>query len=69
MGCSAHHSVYVGDHERDIRYGIAAGSKTIVVRFGYTAPDEDIASWQADRIVDQANDVGQLPFNSYLYHN
>ena len=44
--------VYVGDDERDIQAGKAAGMRTVAVRFGYlNGSDPD--SWHADLVVDQ----------------
>ena len=48
--------VYVGDDERDIKAGNAAGMKTIAVRFGYLNGGNPDA-WDADAVVDQANEV------------
>jgi phosphoglycolate phosphatase len=44
--------VYVGDHERDIIAGRAAGMHTIAVRYGYLAAGVDPASWAPDAVVD-----------------
>lgn len=40
--------VYVGDDERDIVAGRAAGMRTVAARYGYLGADADVASWQAD---------------------
>ena len=40
--------VYVGDAERDIMAGRAAGMKTLIARYGYIRDDETPARWQAD---------------------
>jgi N-acetyl-D-muramate 6-phosphate phosphatase len=45
--------LYVGDAERDIVAGRAAGMCTVAVRFGYLAEGEDPAAWQPDGIVDR----------------
>ncbi|MFN7668565.1 MAG: phosphoglycolate phosphatase [Burkholderiales bacterium] len=42
--------VYVGDDERDIVAGRAAGMRTIAAAYGYCASTEP-ASWQADTII------------------
>jgi phosphoglycolate phosphatase len=44
--------LYVGDAERDIVAGRAAGMRTVAVRFGYLADGEDPAAWNPDGIVD-----------------
>lgn len=42
--------IYVGDDERDIRAGHAAGMRTVAVRFGYLN-GSDPGDWGADNIV------------------
>lgn len=44
-------SLYVGDAERDIQAGRAAGMKTLVALFGYIGENENPASWGADGTV------------------
>lgn len=46
------HTIYVGDHIRDIQAGNNAGMKTIAVGFGYIPSHENINDWQADYCVD-----------------
>ena len=43
--------VYVGDDERDIIAGKAAGMLTVAADFGFINEDEDINTWQADMII------------------
>lgn len=50
-------SVYVGDAERDIAAGRAAGMATIAAAYGYIVAGDDPARWRADRI---ALDIGAL---------
>lgn len=45
--------VYVGDAERDIQAGRAAGMTTIVAAYGYIGTDERIDSWSASGVVRQ----------------
>jgi N-acetyl-D-muramate 6-phosphate phosphatase len=40
--------LYVGDAERDIVGGRAAGMKTLVARYGYLGPDDTPDAWGAD---------------------
>ena len=40
--------VYVGDAERDVTAGIAAGMRTIVARYGYIEAHETPETWPAD---------------------
>jgi phosphoglycolate phosphatase len=50
-------SVYVGDAARDIEAGQAAGMYTVAAAYGYITDDDDAASWNADLI---ASDVQEL---------
>ena len=43
--------IYVGDAERDIQAGRAAGMKTIVALFGYIATTDKPAQWGADAMI------------------
>lgn len=52
-------SVFVGDDRRDVMAGSAAGLFTVAVRWGYLDggnPDD----WQADRVVDHADQLAAL---------
>jgi len=49
--------VYIGDAERDVQAGRAAGMRTLVAAFGYIGPGEDPATWMADAIADQPRDL------------
>jgi phosphoglycolate phosphatase len=40
--------VYVGDDERDIVAGRAAGMRTVAATYGYMGAQADAALWQAD---------------------
>ena len=46
--------VYVGDAERDVTAGIAAGMHTIVARYGYIEAHEVPENWPADGEIDNA---------------
>lgn len=46
------HCIYVGDDERDIRAGRAAGMATVAARYGYLGVHKDVETWQADAIID-----------------
>ena len=43
--------VYVGDAERDIQAGRAAGMTTVVAAYGYLSDDEDPLQWQPHGVV------------------
>jgi phosphoglycolate phosphatase len=51
LGVSAADCAYVGDAERDIQAGRAAGMRTLVAAFGYISAEEDPRAWMADDIV------------------
>jgi 2-phosphoglycolate phosphatase len=44
---------YVGDAERDIQAGRAAGMRTCVAAFGYLGEDDDPSAWRPDAIADR----------------
>ncbi len=56
IGIEAAQCIYVGDDERDIQAGRAAGMRTIAVRYGYLN-GSDPESWGADAIVDNPMEV------------
>lgn len=50
--------IYVGDDERDIIAGKAAGMATVVAAYGYCGPETAaIRGWEADAIADSAADI------------
>lgn len=51
------HCLYVGDAERDIIAGNAAGMLTLSARYGYIPQDEDPNQWPANGQVDSAADI------------
>jgi len=50
-------SIYIGDARRDIESGLAAGTATVAVRYGYVEPGQDPAAWGADYVVDTPLDL------------
>ncbi len=52
MGVEPSRSIYVGDSDRDILAGRAAGMATIAAGYGYVPVDDDIAHWAADAVVE-----------------
>lgn len=52
--------IYVGDTERDVLAGKAAGMRTLVACFGYIGDMEDPRTWPADGWIDTPLEV--LPF-------
>lgn len=59
-GSDAAHCLFVGDAERDIRAGRAAGMRTLVALFGYIAPQDRPETWGADGMIDEP--AGVLPW-------
>ena len=47
LGVAPERCLYVGDSERDVMAGLAAGMQTIVARYGYIAAEEQPHAWQA----------------------
>ncbi|MBC7751827.1 MAG: HAD-IA family hydrolase [Candidatus Saccharibacteria bacterium] len=62
LGVMPEHIIYVGDHPRDIDAGRAAGMKTVLAAYGYLPPAlaGDLASWQADFIIQHASELNTL---------
>lgn len=47
MGLDPAHCLYVGDDERDIVAGHAAGMRTVAATYGYLGSQSDVAAWNA----------------------
>jgi 2-phosphoglycolate phosphatase len=56
-GCAASAAVYVGDDQRDVQAGRAAGVATVVAAYGYSASIEDVRTWNADLVIDRPQDL------------
>lgn len=52
IDCPPTRCVYIGDAERDVAAGLAAGMRTLVAAYGYVGPGEDPAQWDATAILD-----------------
>jgi HAD superfamily hydrolase (TIGR01549 family) len=48
LGVDPQACIYVGDDERDIVAGRAAGMRTVAATYGYLGSQLDTAAWQAD---------------------
>ena len=62
MACAAINAqpsecIYVGDAERDVEAGRAAGMKTVVALFGYIAATDQPHAWGADVLIVSPNDL------------
>lgn len=51
--------IYIGDDQRDIQAGKAAGMATVVAAYGYCDFDPAISSWNADAIVNSPHEIYQ----------
>ena len=49
--------VYVGDAERDVQAGKAAGMQTVVAAFGYLGADDNPHAWGADAVINQPAEI------------
>ncbi|NRP37154.1 Phosphoglycolate phosphatase [Marinobacterium sp. xm-d-579] len=57
VDATAEHSLYFGDHIRDIVAGKAAGTPTVACTFGYLAQSEDYREWQATHALHQSENL------------
>ncbi len=53
LGCAPEKAIYVGDDQRDIIAGRAAGCMTVAAAWGYLGTGEPPAAWEADLIIEQ----------------
>ncbi len=60
IGIDASQCVYVGDDERDIIAGRAAGMKTIAALYGYLGPGATPRQWGADALIENPRDLLKL---------
>ena len=59
-GIKAASTLYVGDSSRDIEAGRAAGMATIAAAYGYITADDDAASWGADAIATDTQELAHI---------
>ncbi|MCX7742737.1 MAG: HAD-IA family hydrolase [Tepidimonas sp.] len=52
LGVPAQRCIYVGDDERDIVAGRAAGMRTVAARYGYLGLEPNVQAWGADAHID-----------------
>ena len=60
MGMETRHCIYVGDDERDIVAGRAAGMRTVAATYGYLGSQADTTLWQADATIHSPQALLQL---------
>lgn len=64
LGIKEQDIIYMGDDPRDVQAGKAAGMQTAVAAYGYIQDDQDISSWDADIVFQQA-----LGLKDWLFSN
>jgi phosphoglycolate phosphatase len=57
IGVEAIHCIYVGDAERDVQAGRAAGMTTVVAAYGYLADGDDPRQWRPHGIVETPGEL------------
>ncbi|MDR1994856.1 HAD-IA family hydrolase [Azonexus sp.] len=57
LDCAPERSLYVGDDQRDIVAGKAAGCLTVAVSWGYLGDSGPIEEWGADQIIDHPDEL------------
>ncbi|WP_338618402.1 phosphoglycolate phosphatase [Pigmentiphaga sp. CHJ604] len=57
VGVAPRHCLYVGDDQRDIVAGKAAGMKTIATAYGYCGDGVPVEAWGADAVVASVPDL------------
>lgn len=55
LACDPAQTVYIGDDERDVVAGKAAGMHTLVATYGYIDDQDDPQSWGADGMIPNAD--------------
>lgn len=65
LACCPTRVIYVGDHQRDIDCGKAAGSLTVAAAYGYLDEGCDPEAWAADHLIHSAHDLPGI-IESYL---
>lgn len=60
MGIPPGSCLYVGDDQRDMQAGRAAGMCTVAVAWGYLGLGEPITAWNADAVIERPNQLLKL---------
>jgi phosphoglycolate phosphatase len=60
LGVEPARCLYVGDDERDIQAGLAAGMRTVAADYGYLGDKADTAAWGADARIKYPHELLQL---------
>ncbi|HFE38142.1 MAG TPA: HAD family hydrolase, partial [Gammaproteobacteria bacterium] len=59
--------IYVGDADRDIEAGKAAGMKTVAALFGYISEDDNPLDWKADVYINHPSELHPLLKQPHVY--
>lgn len=59
LGIPARGCIYVGDDQRDVQAGRAAGMRTIAAAWGYLGLGEPISAWNADAVIETPGELLQ----------
>lgn len=59
-GTMPHGCLYVGDAERDIQAGRAAGMRTVVARYGYLDAQDQPDLWGAEEMIDTPSELNAI---------
>ena len=60
LGVPPERCIYVGDDERDMTAGRAAGMRTVAAAYGYMGADADVTLWEADIAIESPLALLQL---------
>lgn len=60
LNVSPNHSVFIGDHERDVQAAKAAGLTAIAALYGYIPSMEIAKTWQADKYISTVEELSKL---------
>jgi len=60
LGVTPAECIYLGDAERDIEAGRAAGMRTVATTYGYVRPGQNTLAWRADAVVDHPRKIGAM---------
>jgi len=60
LGIPSNACIYVGDDERDIIAGRAAGMRTVAATYGYMGPQADATLWEADAAISSPMELLQF---------
>jgi len=60
LGITPAECVFIGDDQRDIQAGKAAGTATIAVNWGYIDPSNQPDGWGADHVIDRVEQLTRL---------